>query len=219
MKGFKWTKDFNGHPNVIEDTYYVPDATAIEKGEPVNFTQGTGIIVLAAPTTLAARITGVSTLEKVANDGVTSLTVSNSPTAVYKYHCNKAYTLTGGSTTTAVESSLQPNTDDVWIGGAIEIVTCAADSDLIGRHVTITDSDEGTGTLTLAETLPAALASGDTIHLCPGYMLKDSVVFDLTSDSMDVDFDSDGGSVMRIVGSNPDTMDMFVQFEASEVNA
>jgi hypothetical protein len=218
MKGFTWCGDLNGSKNMIVDEYYVPDATAIEKGEPVRFTQGTGIVVLADPTNLQDRILGVSLLEKVASDGVTMLPVSISPTAKYTYKCNKAYTLTGGSTTTAVDSSLLPDTADVWIGGAIQIVTCAADSSLVGRIVKISDSATS-GVLTLAETLPAALASGDTIYLCPGYMLKDYLLYSLSSDSMDIDYDqASTGSVVRIVSSDPDNMEMVVTFEASEPN-
>lgn len=218
MKGFVWAGDLNGQKNPILRKYYVPDATAVEKGEPVRFTQGTGIVTLSDAADFQDAILGVSNQEKAANDGNTWLEVSISPTAIYKYRARKAYTLTGGSTTTAVDSSLLPDEADKYNGGAIEIVTCAADSSLIGRHVGISDFDGADGTLTLAETLPAALAAGDTIYICPGYMMDEFLGWDLDADSMHPDFDTEGSSVLKLLYSNPDTMEMFFTFLASEPN-
>lgn len=219
MKGFNWSRDLNGSKVPIIQKLYVPDATAIERGEPIQFTQGTGVIVHAAPTDFDDPIDGVSINEKAASDGQTQLEVSVSRTAVYRYLCNKVYTLTGGSTTTAVDSSLVPQTDNFWIGGAIKIVTCAADSTLIGRVVKINDSTGSTGSLALAETLPAALASGDTINLCPGYMAERYLGYDLDSTAMDIDFDAIGGTVLRIISTDPDTMSVEVTFEYSSATS
>ena len=217
MKGFRWCGDLNGHKNPITRKYVIPDATAIEKGEPVNFTRGTGIIVLAAPTDFDDRILGVSMVEKAASDGKTELEVSVSPTALYKYKCSKTYTMTGGSTTTAVDSSLVPATNSFWKGGKIKIVSCAADSSLNGRKFDISDSTGGTGTLTLAETLPVALASGDTYKLCPGKYAVDHLGYDLDSDAMNPDWDADGGEVLRIFDVSPETMEVIFLFSNNEV--
>jgi len=220
MKGFRWAGDLNGQKNPIVRKYYVPDATAIEKGEPVQFTQGTGIVVHAGPTDFDDPIFGVSMQEKAASDGTTEIELSVSPTALYKYDCrSQAYTLTDGSTTTAVDSSIVPQTDNFWIGGMIEIISCAADSSLNGRRVRISDSTGSTGTLTLGETLPAALASGDTIYLCPGYMAHGHLGYDLDSTAMKVNFDADGGTVLEIFDTNPDTMEMIVMFHRSSVTS
>lgn len=222
MKGFTWAGDLNGSKNPIIRTMYIPTATAIEKGEPIQFTQGTGVVVLPGPTDFDDPIAGVSMQEHAANSG-TTLEVSVSPTAIYKYKANKVYTMTGGSTTTCVDSSLVPQTDDFWIGGAIQIITCAADSSLIGRIVKISDSTGATGTLTLAETLPAALASGDTYKLVPGYMAEGYTGFDLDSDAMNPDYDAIGGESLQFLWSNPDTMESFWRFVlheyANHVNA
>ena len=155
----------------------------------------------------------VSVNEKAASDGQTELEAVPTEGMVFKYKCDKVYTLTGGSTTTAVDSSLQPQTDNFWIGGAIKIVSCAADSELNGRIVKISDSTGATGTLTLAETLPAALAASDTINICPGNYAHEYLGYDLTADAMDIDFDAIGGNVLRIHDTNPETMEMFVRFE------
>ena len=40
MKGFNWAGDLNGQKNPIIRKVMVPDATAIEKGEPLNYTPG-----------------------------------------------------------------------------------------------------------------------------------------------------------------------------------
>lgn len=218
MKGFNWAGDLNGQKNPIIRKFYVPDATAIEKGEPVRFTQGTGIVVLNDPTDFQDAILGVSMQEKEANDGNTWLEVSVSPTAIYKYHAAKAYTLTGGSTTTAIDDSLLPDEADTFNGGAIQIVSCAADSTLNGRIVGISDYAATSGTITLSETLPAALASGDTIYICPGYMMCEFLGWDLSSDSMHPDFHTEGSSVLKFLYANPDTMDMFFTFLPSEPN-
>jgi len=220
MKGFRWAGDLNGQKNPIVRKYYVPDATAIEKGEPVQFTQGTGIIVHADPTDFDNPIFGVSMQEKAASDGTTEIELSVSPTALYKYDCrSQAYTLTDGSTTTAVDSSIVPQTDNFWIGGMIEIISCAADSSLNGRRVRISDSTGSSGTLTLGETLPAALAAGDTIYLCPGYMAHGHLGYDLDSIAMKVNIDADGGTVLEIFDTNPDTMEMIVMFHRSSVTS
>jgi hypothetical protein len=214
MKGFTWSGNKAGHKTPSIRKCYVADATAIEKGEPIIYTPGTGVAPITAPDDFDNPIYGVSTVEKAANDGVTEIEiVEASPYDIFKYKCTKVYTATGGSTTTCVDSSLVPATDNFWIGGAIRIVTCAADSSLVGRIVKISDSTGTGGTLTLAETLPAALASGDTFQLCPGYMAHDYLGYDLDSDSMNPDWDAVGGNVLRIHDTNPDAMEVRFTFE------
>jgi hypothetical protein len=212
MKGFNWAGSKVGHKNPRIFKAYIPTATAIEQGEPVDFTQGTGVIVLAGPTDFDDPIYAVSNQEHAANSG-TEIELIDPDGQIFKYKAAKVYTLTGGSTSTAVDSSLVPQTDNFWIGGAIKIVTCAADSSLVGRIVKIADSTGSTGSLALAETLPAALASGDTILLCPGYMAVNYLGFDLDSDAMNPDYDAIGGNVLRLESSNPDTMESFWSFE------
>jgi len=212
MKGFNWAGDLNGHKNPIIRKVLIPTTTAIERGEPVNFTPGTGVVVLAGPTDFDDPITYVSVQEHIANSG-TELEVSCSPTSIYKYKAAKTYTMTGGSTTTCVDSSLVPQTDDFWIGGAVKIINCVADSTLNGRIFRISDSTGASGTLTLAETLPAALASGDTYQLCPGKYAEQYLGYDLDSDAMNPDYDAIGGNVLRILYSNPEAMETFFIFE------
>jgi hypothetical protein len=216
MKGFNWAYDLNGQKNPVIRKFKVPDATAIEKGEPIDFTQGTGVIVLAGPTDFDDPILGVSLNEKGANDGQTELEVSTSPTAVYKWSgLGKSYTATGGSTTSFIDSSLVPQVDNFWKGGSIKILNCVANPDLNGKVVKISASTGATGVLTLAETLPSALASGDTAYLCLGDYACNYLGYDLDSTAMKVDFDAIGGAVLRYLHSNPDTLDMFFTFEKS----
>jgi hypothetical protein len=214
MKGFVYSYDLTGRTPLIRK-YPIADSLAIEKGEPVSFTQGTGIIVHAGPTDFKTPVLGVSMNEKAANDGQTELEVSVSPTAVYKYSARGlAYTATGGSTTTFVDSSLLgASVNDFYKGGMIEIVSCAANSALNGKRVKISASTVASGTLTLAETLPSALAAGDTAYICLGEYAHNHLGFDLTSTAMNIDLDADGGKVLRIVDTNPETMEMFVMFE------
>lgn len=213
MKGFKWAYSLVGHKCPTIKKLIVPDATAIENGEPVGFTQGTGVIVLAAPTDLDDPVPFVSINEKAASDGQVKLEVVPTEGAVFSYIAQDAYTATGGSTTTFVDSSLQPQVDNFWKGGAIKIVSCAADSSLNGRIVNISASTGATGTLTLAETLPAALAAGDTAYLCLGEYARDYLGYDLTADAMHPDFDAIGGNVLRFIESDPNLMKMYFTFE------
>ena len=213
MKGFVWAYSKGGHPNPRIYNRTVSNATAVEKGEPLNYKPGTGIIVLAGPTDFDDPIDVVSLVEKAANDGTTSIKVIEADGQVFKHHCSKVYTMTGGSTTTCVDSSLVPQTDNFWAGGAIRIVTCAADSSLVGRIVKISNSTGSTGSLALAETLPVALVSGNTYQLCPGNMALHYLGHDLDSDAMHPNWGSTGGNVLRLYDANPDTMDVFVTFE------
>jgi len=210
MAGFKWAGDLNGHKHPIIRKILIPTATAIEEGEPVSFTAGTGAIVLADPTNQQDAIFGVCTAAHTANSG-TELEVSVSPSAIYRYHASKTYTATGGSTTTIVDSSLLPQTDKFWIGGAVKVVSCAADSSLNGKIIKITDSTGSSGTITFA-TQTAAFASGDTYQICLGNYADGMIGYDLDSDAMNPDFDTDGGTVLKYLYSNPDTMDMYFTF-------
>jgi hypothetical protein len=212
MKGFIYAGSLNGHKTPILVKLPVPDATAIEKGEPIDFTQGTGVVVLAGPTDFDDPIFAVSNEEKEANDGKTEIEVILDPSAIYKHKANKAYTLTGGSTTTAVDSSLVPQTDNFWKNGAIKIVNCVANPSLNGKIVKISASTGATGTLTLAETLPTALASGDTILLVLGDYARGYFGYDLISTAMAPDYDAIGGETLQFLYSNTDTMETFWKF-------
>jgi len=211
MAGFRWAGDLNGQKNPIIRKILIPTATVIEKGEPVDFTTGTGAIVLAAPDTFDDPIYGVATAAHAASSG-TELEVSVSPTAIYKYHASKTYTATGGSTTTILESSLMPQTNNFWKGGAVKIVSCAADSSLNGKIIPITASTGSTGVLTFATQI-AAFASGDTFQLCLGNYATGYLGYDLDTDAMNPDFDAVGGKVLKFLYSNPETMDMYFTFE------
>ena len=211
-KGFVYAGSLNGHKNPIVTKLPVPDATAIEKGEPIDFTPGTGAIVLAGPTDFDDPIFAVSNEEKEASDGKTEIEVILDPDAIYKHKAVDTYTLTGGSTTTAVDSSLEPQTNNFWKGGAIKIVSCAGDPSLNGKIVKISASTGASGTLTLAETLPTALASGDTINLIPGDHARGYFGFDLDADAMNPDYDNIGGQCLLFVSSNTDTMETFWKF-------
>ena len=213
MAGFKYAGDLNGHKRKLVRDYYIPTATAIEAGEPVDFTQGTGVIVLAGPEDFNDPIIGVATAAHAANSG-TSIELSYSPTAIYVYHASKTYTATGGSTTTIVDSGLLPQTDNFWIGGAVKILSCAADSSLNGRVILLTDSTGSSGTLTFAAQA-AAFASGDTYQLCLGYMAENHLGYDLDSDAMNPDFEADGGEILRFLYAEPMLMDMYFTFEHS----
>lgn len=214
MKGFEWAYDLNGSKVPIMMPLYIPAATAIEQGEIVLFTPGTGVAV-ADGTDFDTPHIGVA-LEP--HDGSTAgrqsgteIKVSVSPTAVYRHGCGNVITATGGSTTTFVVSGLLPQTNYLWIGGYLKIISCAADSSLNGTKIKITDSTGSTGTLTFA-TQSAAFASGDTAYLCPGPLALTEYGWDLDSDGMNIDWDTSGGSALTLVGADPANMISFWMF-------
>jgi hypothetical protein len=209
---FEWAYDLSGNKTAQIKPLHIAGATAIEKGEIVLFTPGTGVAAVAG-TEFDDPAIGVSTEE---HDGSTAgrqsgneIKVSISPTAVYKLKPRELITATGGSTTTFVDSDLLPATNYIWNGGYIQIVSCAADPSLNGRIVKISDSAGSTGTLTFAETLPAAIAANDTAYLCPGPLAISSYGWDLNSDGTDVDWETSGGEALVLVDVNPETFETF----------
>ena len=210
---FRYAYDQNGCSTAIMQELYIATGTVIELGEIVKFTPGTGVVA-AAGTDLDDPSIGVAA---EAHDGSTAgrqvgtkIKVLTSPTAVFSNQPKNVITATGGSTTTFVDSSLLPATDDYFNGGYIQIVTCAADSDLIGKRVKISDYTGTGGTITLGETLTAALASGDTAYLCPGPLAVSAYGQDLDSDGMEIDFETSGGEGLQIVDVDPETFQVFV---------
>ncbi|MEN6313249.1 MAG: hypothetical protein ABFD25_03255 [Clostridiaceae bacterium] len=207
---FEWAYDMNGSKVPFIKHLYIPAATAIEQGEVVLFTPGTGVAVVAG-TDLDDPSIGVAVYAHTANSG-TSIPVSVSPTAVYRHRCNNIITATGGSTTTFVCAGLLPQTDDLWNGGMLEVVTCAADSSLIGKKIPITDSTGNTGTLTF-DTQPAAFAAGDTAKLCPGPLALTTLVWNLDGDGTNIDWDAIAtGSGITLVDVDPANMNAYFMF-------
>lgn len=200
--GFKYAYSLDGSKELIKP-FYIPTATAIEDGEMVKFTPGTGIVV-ADGTDFDDPHLGVAAAEHAANSGY-ELKVSCAPASVFAHKCANVITATGGSTTTFVVSGLLPQTDDLWIGGYLEIISCAADSSLNGKRIYITDSTGSSGTITFA-TQAAAFASGDTAYLCPGPRAIGSYGWDLDSDGMNVDWDTSGGEALELVDTDAANM-------------
>jgi hypothetical protein len=202
MKGFRWAYDLNGAKVPFVKRLYIPTATAIEQGEMVLFTPGTGVATVSGEDFDDPAI-GAAVYAHAANSG-TSIPVSVSPTAVYAHGNGNVITATGGSTTTFVVSGLLPQTNDLWNGGKLKIISCAADSSLNGKVITITDSTGASGTLTF-DTQPAAFAAGDTAYLCPGPLAIGEYGWDLDADGMNVDWDTSGGSALTLIDTDPDT--------------
>jgi hypothetical protein len=193
MSGFYWAGDRNGAKVPIIQPLYIPTATAIEQGEIVMFTPGTGVAAVAG-TDFDDPAIGAAINAHPANSG-TEIKVSTSPTAVYAHKNGNIITATGGSTTTFVCAGLLPQKNDIWIGGYLEIVTCAADPSLVGKRIKITDSTGATGTLTF-DAQTAAFGAGDTARLCPGPLAIGEYGWDLDADGMNVDLDTSGARLL-----------------------
>lgn len=200
MAYFNFAFNLNGGTPTVQPLY-IPSATAIEKGEVVLYTPGTGVAVVTG-TDFDDPAVGVAAEEHAANSG-TSIKVITNPDAVFALKSTNVITATGGSTTTFVVDGLLPATNDLWIGGMLYVVSCAADSSLNGTMIPITDSTGAGGTLTFA-TQAAAFAAGDTAYLCPGPLAIGEYGWDLTADGTDVDWDTSGGEALQLVDVAPD---------------
>jgi len=209
MPGFDWAYDLNGAKVPFIKPFVIPTATVIERGELVDFTPGTGVIVLGANgTDFDGPAIGAALNAHTANSG-TVIKISASPTAVYAHKCGNIITATGGSTTTLVCAGLLPQTNNLWLGGYVEIVTCAADPASVGKRIKIAASTGVTGTLTFAAQA-VAFAAGDTARLCPGPIAIGTTVWNLDSDGMNVDWDAVAvGESLVLVDADPANMIAF----------
>lgn len=201
MSGFIVSKSIGGNFKV--QTLPIAAATAIEKGELVKFTPGTGVQAVAG-TDLDDPSIGVSLEEHDgSSDGQTGteIKVVTGPNTVIGLKSTEAQTLTGGSTTTVVISGLLPQTDNLWIGGYVEVVSCASGIPA-GTMIKITDSTGSSGTLTIP-TQSSAFASGDTVRLHPGKLAIGEYGWDLNSDGMDIDYTSSGGEGLVLYDADP----------------
>ena len=203
---FEWAYDLNGSKVPFIKNLPIPTATAIDQGEIIDYTAGTGVVVVADPDDLDDPVAGVAVYAHPANSG-TTIPVSMSPSAVYKHRCNKILTATGGSTTTFVVATLVPTTDNLWIGGMLEVVTCAADPSMVGKKIPITDSTGTGGTLTF-DAQPSAFAAGDTARLCPGPLAIGTTAWNLTDDALDIDWgeNTTTGEALILVDADPANM-------------
>lgn len=205
---FEWAYDLNGSKVPIIKPLHIPTATAVEQGEIVDFTPGTGVIVMGATgTDFDGPAIGAAINAHAANSG-TEIKVSASPTAVYRHNCGNIITATGGSTSTFVVAGLLPQTDDIWNGGMLQVVTCAADPTMVGKRIKITDCTGLTGTLTFA-VQGAAFAAGDTARLCPGVLAIGEFGWDLDADGTNVDWSTSGGEALVLVDADPANMAAF----------
>lgn len=200
MAGFIPSQSHSGDNPYRE--FYIASSTAIEKFELVKLTPGTGVVAVAG-TDFDDPFLG-SSLE--AHDGSsenqdgTSIKVACSPMQVYQLESTEAQTLTGGSTTTAVIAGLLPQTDNLWIGGYVEVVSCASGIPA-GTMIPITDSTGATGTLTFAAQ-SSAFAADDTIIIHPGKLAIGEYGWDLNSDGTDIDYTSSGGEALVLVDTD-----------------
>lgn len=204
--------------------FYIATGTVIEKGEVVKYTPGVGVVAVGDQDN-DDPVLGVAT---EAHDGVTTgrqvgteIKVSCSPTACFQLPCSKAITATGGSVTTFVDSNLKPATNDVFNGGYIQIVTCAADTagSTIGKMVRISDYTGATGTITV-ESQPFAFAAGDTVRLYPGPLAITTFSHDLTAGGTDIDFEvAAAGEAIQIVDADPVSKRLVMKFRLHQFGA
>lgn len=203
----------SANPRIME--LPIASGTAILDGQAVGFTVGVGVISYASAVDADDPIFGIA---MEAHDGATAgrqsgtkIKIAVPPVGMVFKSIAPTITATGGSTTTFVDSNLVPATDDIWIGGYIQVVTCAADATMIGKRIPITDSTGATGTLTFA-TQKAAFAAGDTAKLCPGLLALTIHTWDLDSTNSRIDYETAAvGEALRLVDADPANMTAYFQ--------
>jgi hypothetical protein len=198
--------------------YAIATGTVIEKGEIVKLTAG--LVVAIGDADQDDPYLGVAA---EAHDGATAgrqkglvIKVYDHPDDIFKIKPTNLITATGGSTTTFVvdgmkSGTITENVDDLFNGSKLKIIACAADSDLNGKIVSVSDWTASSGTFTIGETLSGAIASGDTAYLCPGPRLMSKYHLDLISDGTDIDWDTNGGEAIQIYGSDVDAFEVYVK--------
>jgi hypothetical protein len=223
MAYFKFLKNLSNRCAGTRE-YPIASATAIEKGEIVRMSAG--FIVAVGDSDQDDPYIGVAA---EAHDGATAgrqagtvIKIYDHADDIFQIYSTNVITATGGSTTTFVVDGMKSGTltehgDDFFNGSYLKIVSCAADSSLNGKTVKVSDWTGSSGTFTLAETLTAALASGDTAYLCPGPNAKIAYHYDLTSDGTDIDWDTNGGTCIQIYGSDPERMVTFVKLRLHQL--
>jgi hypothetical protein len=202
---FRFAYDLFGNKTPYIRPFPIAAATAIKKGQFVKYTPGTGI-ASSAGDDFDDPAVGVA---MEAHDGSTAgrqsgteIKISASPSAVYEVQPSTAITATGGSTSTFVDSNLG-GVDDLFNGGYIEIVSCAANSALNGKMLKITDYTAATGTIKF-DTQIAALAAGDTAYLYPGQLAVGTYAWDTNATFDDIDFETSGGESLILVDADPE---------------
>ena len=208
--------------------YPIATGTVIEKGEVVMLSSGR--VVAVGDTDQDDPYLGVAA---EAHDGATAdgrqtglvIQVYDHPDDVFALKPSEVITASGGSTTTFVVDNLKAatittNYDDMMNGGKLKIVSCAADSSLNGRYIDISDFASAGGTFTLAETLPVAIAAGDTAYLVPGKLSIGNSAYNLNAGGTDISFeDASAGSCLQLVDVAPETFTTFFKLRQHQNSA
>ena len=175
--------------------FYIPTATAIELGEMVLFTTGTGVAVVSG-TDFVAPALGVAAEAHAANSG-TSIKVYSDPDIVFQVVPRTESTTTGGDATSWIDSSLTA-ANDVFNGGHIVITdTNGVDGFKVGDVLTITDFANSGGDCTVSGA-GGTIAAGMKGYIYPGKLAVLSHAFDLNSDGTNIDLDTAGGEALVI---------------------
>ena len=225
MAGFKFA--YNSANRVSPPKKYLIGATTVvKKGALVKFVIGSGVEELGG--TLAAAMTspilGVAAAghDGVTDDGVNKATlieVYSDPNDVFELRSTYAITADSGSTSTFVEANTgDGDVTDLFKNGYLEVVTCAADSTMVGEMIKITGYTHSSGSFAFA-TQRAAFAVGDTARLHPG---KNAVGFyksDASSDSMDIAYlaGDEDGLLMLIVDAEPESKKCFYKIRLNQL--
>ena len=177
--------------------YYIPTATVIAKGQPVQFTAGTGIVVYDA-TDADDPLLGIAAEDHAANSG-TELLVYDDPNIYFKCIPTTESTATGGDATNWIDSSLTA-ADDIFNGGHVVITdTNSVAGFNVGDVLNITDFANAGGDCTVTGA-GGTIAAGMKGYIYPGKLAVNSIAFDTAAlPYNNFDMDTAGGETFKFV--------------------
>jgi hypothetical protein len=218
---FKLAYNVNSDSGSQPRIHKIASNTAIEKGELTK--KHNGLIVSYTNGNFYDPVAGVAAED---HDGTTTGRQTGNEIKIFDHHDDvfsyiprELITATGGSTTTFVDTNLKFN-DDELNGGFIIIVSCAASSTMNNRMIHINDYTASTGTITLSETLPYTLSSGDTAYLCPGKQATGWKNWGLNSDGTGINWEDDNdGESIEFFDVNPETFTIMLKFSINKIDS
>ncbi len=187
---------------ITPHTYYIPSATAVVKGQVVQFTAGTGIVVYDA-TDADDAIFGIAAEDHdgstAGRESGTELLVYTDPDIVYKCVPKTLSTVDSGDATSWVDAEFL-GADDIFNGGKIVIVSTNSISGFnVGDVLDITDFANSGGDFTVTGA-GGTIAPGMTGYVYPGKRAVNCHAFDTIATTYNnLNMKTTGGETFNIV--------------------
>jgi hypothetical protein len=232
--GFVYQHDLSGARNHKITNKAIAAGDVINLGAILTNVTGSVKVAVSTGTLTATAIYGLSAATSTSSDTFTSMPVLQiNPGAVLRAQIEEialgtTLTATNGSGTTCVDSSLVgPGSDDVLIGGKIEVVTMASGDSSVGDELTLTDYAVSTGTMTFSSVGSTGFANADTYKILTVGSTEATSCRIIGENLLDVNGEGDmiefnvaaGGDWCRVVDVVDDGKQLLVAVNATYGNA